>query len=553
MMIAEEESLRKRLITSIQSCREELNNLCSELQLAPFEEEEGITMLQLEKEIRSRLEVMMKQKSQRMQELKALWKQDQQLCDIMCSTPFCTDLDSIPSQEKLESYRSYLADLTKEKERRHTEFVGIRNQIILCMEDLDHLPDTSFERDVVCEDEEAFCLSENNIAALKLLLSQLEDGKAENEARCSAYRVKIQELWERLQTPQEERELLSGHMVLSKKKNMDTLQAEVERLEELKMKNMSNVIESIRAEVALFWERCYYSQEQQQAFTPYYDDDFTEELLNMHESEVLTLKKYYEDHKELFEGVTRWKENWTLFLELDKKATDPSRFNNRGGNLLKEEKQRADLQKSLPKLEKNLKTQIDLWEQEHSQEFLVNGQKFLQYVQEQWELLRIEKEQEKLDRQIKKSKQTEEDMFYGTTRTPSKRRLAGVPTPGKTRKLNTTSSISSSTPNSSMRSGFGGTICNSPVLRPPLSASKGLGLRTPGRGKTPRAMERNKENISHLNGTTLSGVLRPQASPHRNFSINSVASTYSEFTRDLSKGSKSNLRTGHLNSTVTHL
>lgn len=33
-----------------------------------------------------------------------------------------------------------------------------------------------------------------------------------------------------------------------------------------------------------------------------------------------------------------------------KKATDPSRFTNRGGNLLKEEKQRTELHKSLPKV-----------------------------------------------------------------------------------------------------------------------------------------------------------------------------------------------------------
>lgn len=46
-------------------------------------------------------------------------------------------------------------------------------------------------------------------------------------------------------------------------------------------------------------------------------DDFTEELLNLHEAEVKTLKTYYEDHKELFEGVTKWQENWTLYLELD--------------------------------------------------------------------------------------------------------------------------------------------------------------------------------------------------------------------------------------------
>lgn len=46
-------------------------------------------------------------------------------------------------------------------------------------------------------------------------------------------------------------------------------------------------------------------------------DDFTEELLNQHEAEIKILEKYYEDHRELFEGVTKWQENWTLYLELD--------------------------------------------------------------------------------------------------------------------------------------------------------------------------------------------------------------------------------------------
>lgn len=49
-------------------------------------------------------------------------------------------------------------------------------------------------------------------------------------------------------------------------------------------------------------------------------------------------------------------------------------------------------------LEKTLKAQIDAWEQEHDKEFLVNGQKFLEYVQEQWEQHHTEKEQEKVER-----------------------------------------------------------------------------------------------------------------------------------------------------------
>ncbi|KAF1386828.1 hypothetical protein PFLUV_G00098920 [Perca fluviatilis] len=554
LMIAEEGELKKRLLKNIQLHNKEVNDLCRELQLPPFEEEDGCTMLQMEKNSRTRLDVMKEHKKQRMEELKGLVAKDLELCDIMCTTPFCIDKDSVPSLKQLETYRAYLDDLTKEKERRHDHFVSVKKEIIIYMDDLERHPETSFEMDVMCffQRKHSYWLFCTCIAPVteRENCRKLQERKAENELCCSAFRTKIQELWERLQIPQDEREAFSEHMVMSKKRNMEALQDEVQRLEVLKMQSMSRVIGAIRVEIALFWERCFYSQEQQQAFVPYHDEDFTEELLNLHEAEVRTLKKCYEDHRELFEGVTKWQENWTLYLELDKKANDPSRFNNRGGNLLKEEKQRADLQKSLPKLEKSLKAQIDVWEQKHGKEFMVNGQKFLEYVQQQWDHHHTEKEKEKLERQMKKTKQTQEDMLYGTSmRTPSKRRVAGTPTPGKVRKINVTSTIS--TPNSFLSSGLGGTMCQSSIQKPPLSASKGLGLRTPGHGKTPRALERNKENISHLRNTP-SGTLRSQDTQDHTFTFNSVAGSYSEFARDLSKASQSNVKSGVLNSTVSH-
>lgn len=59
------------------------------------------------------------------------------------------------------------------QERRHDEFVSTKKEIIACMDDLEQQPESSFEMDVMCEDEEAFCLSDDNIAALKLLLGQV--------------------------------------------------------------------------------------------------------------------------------------------------------------------------------------------------------------------------------------------------------------------------------------------------------------------------------------------------------------------------------------------
>ncbi|KAM4766676.1 protein regulator of cytokinesis 1 isoform 2-T2 [Cyanocitta cristata] len=544
MMVAEEESLKERLLKSIALCRKELDTLCRELQLGPFETEEESTILQMEKNLRTRVEVLQKQKRDRKQELKALQEQDRDLCDILCTALFSIDTGSVPSLEDLDRYRRHVASLNTLKEQRREEFVSNKRQIILLMEELDHTPDTSFERDVVCEDEEAFCLSKDNIVALQNLLQQLEARRALNEAVCTELRARIVALWERLQIPEEERESSAVHLAGSKVKTRRALQLEVDRLEELKLQNMKSVIHAIRAELADYWDKCFYSQEQREGFSPFYDEDYTETLLELHDAEVGKMKIYYETHKDLFEAVQKWEENWKLFLELESKANDPGRFTNRGGNLLKEEKQRAKLQKTLSRLQEELERKVQTWEQEFKGAFLVKGQQFMEYVSEQWKLYRLEKEKEKQERHLKKSRQMETEMLYGSTpRTPIKRRMLSPHTPAKVSKLHGTS-IASATPNSTVRSAFGGTISHSPTSRLPPSGKKFGRARTPSRAAAkpprPRLRERNKENMSQLDGTTLSGGCTPTAPAQRNHS------------RELSKASNFESTSHVLNSTTNN-
>lgn len=40
-------------------------------------------------------------------------------------------------------------------------------------------------------------------------------------------------------------------------------------------------------------------------------------MLELHDAEVGKVKTYYETHKDLFEAVQKWEENWKLFLELE--------------------------------------------------------------------------------------------------------------------------------------------------------------------------------------------------------------------------------------------
>uniref|UniRef100_A0A673JGI9 Protein regulator of cytokinesis 1-like n=1 Tax=Sinocyclocheilus rhinocerous TaxID=307959 RepID=A0A673JGI9_9TELE len=293
MMIAEEESLWKRLTTSIETCQNELSKLCLELQLPPFQEDRSSTMLQQEKDLRIHLEVMLKEKNQRMQALKTLTEQDQDLCDLLCFQSFSVSADSVPSLEQLEKFCQHISSLTAEKKLRTFQLF-------------------------------------------------------KHQRRCQPIR------------------------------------------------------------------------------SPYAN---------------------------------------TLVQTL---------------------------------LEKKLKAEIEQWEHEQNGEFQVNGQKFMQFVTDQWETYRLEKEREKQERQLKKSKQTEEDMVYGTViRTPTKQRFLGSTTPCKARKLNATSSTGTS--NSTIRSVFGGTVCHSPISRPPILESK---VSTPGHSKPPHQglLECNKENICHLTG-----------------------------------------------------
>ncbi|NXN45008.1 PRC1 regulator, partial [Rhinoptilus africanus] len=206
MMISEEKNLKEYLLNSIATCQKELDTLHRELQLAPFEAVEQGTILQIEKDLRARVQVLLKQKRDRKQELESLQERERDLCDILCTAPFHIDSDAVPSLEDLDRYRRHLASLSAEKEQRQEQFVSTKQQIILLMEELDRSPDTSFEQDVMCKDDEAFCLSEDNIAALRTLLQQLEAQRSQNEAACTELRSRIALLWERLQVPVEERE-----------------------------------------------------------------------------------------------------------------------------------------------------------------------------------------------------------------------------------------------------------------------------------------------------------------------------------------------------------
>ena len=98
------------------------------------------------------------------------------------------------------------------------------------------------------------------------------------------------------------------------------------------------------------------------------------------------LQEYFNRNRELFVKVEQRQTVWKKYMELERRAKDPSRsllimdgfadflkmffsltrlMNARGNTLLQEEKERNKVNKTLPRLEKELQKLIQAWEKEN--------------------------------------------------------------------------------------------------------------------------------------------------------------------------------------------
>lgn len=67
-------------------------------------------------------------------------------------------------------------------------------------------------------------------------------------------------------------------------------------------------------------------------------------------------------------------------IELENAANGPDRYNNRGGKLLREEKERNLLAKQIPKIEEILMEQAERYEARYGSPFLNYGETILDYI-----------------------------------------------------------------------------------------------------------------------------------------------------------------------------
>lgn len=92
---------------------------------------------------------------------------------------------------------------------------------------------------------------------------------------------------------------------------------------------------------------------------------------------------------ELFISRNQW---WEKKKALEAKQNEPNRYNNRGGQLLKEEKERKQTDIEIPKIERRIKALAEEFRRQNNRDFLINGVCIIQLMEKDWEVYRDSKE-----------------------------------------------------------------------------------------------------------------------------------------------------------------
>lgn len=87
----------------------------------------------------------------------------------------------------------------------------------------------------------------------------------------------------------------------------------------------------------------------------------------------------------MFELIEKREELWSQMISLEQRANQPDRYKNRGGQLLREEKERKTIASKLPKIEQELLNMVEKYESESGTSFHICGQPLSEIIEQAWD------------------------------------------------------------------------------------------------------------------------------------------------------------------------
>uniref|UniRef100_A0A1B0G578 Uncharacterized protein n=1 Tax=Glossina morsitans morsitans TaxID=37546 RepID=A0A1B0G578_GLOMM len=334
----------------------------------------GITdttpLMVIQYELDRSLDDLREQLVERRAQISELLAEQALLCDELGEPPRPLLSDPLPTPSEMEDFRRHVENLYTEKQKLEKKLSSMRRDIKKFLDILNFKLRTEMEKNLLHSrhiklNKETF----ENLQHMYDLYGGQVQGLKDN---IDDIRKKLDTLWERLRTSPNTRSKFRQYTDYNQH-TYDIMYSELLRCETLKSQNIKMYVEQLRDEIRDC--TCY-----------------TDDLLVLHELELEDLKLYYENNRQLFELYADRNILWDRMQALEAKACEPGRYNNRGGQLLKEEKERKTIATKLPKIEQQIQQLVQVYQEREHVPFLVYGENIVEVMNYQWEQKRLKKE-----------------------------------------------------------------------------------------------------------------------------------------------------------------
>ncbi|XP_075158563.1 protein regulator of cytokinesis 1-like [Haematobia irritans] len=392
-LVNESISRKSYIEGEIEDLKKEAENLKRLLNVdvqLPSYESNNIPLLRVQSELDKSLEDLRDQLKLRKEQICELLLEQEALCEELGEPPRALLADPLPTAEEIEEFRLHLDSLRDERTERLSRVSNMRRDIKNFLQILDLKVNTETEDRLLNHRE--IPMNKETFNGLKRMYDNYGAQVQELRETIDGMRNKISTLWDRLQTSPNTRHKFNRYKDYNQH-TYDVFYSELQRCELLKSQNIKLYVQQIRDEITLWWDKCLKSDKQKERFLAFTSSCYTDDLLDLHELELNDCKMHYEINKHIFDLFADRNILWDRMCALEAKASEPGRYNNRGGQLLKEEKERKTIATKLPKIEQQISDLVREFEEREHAPFLVYGENITTYMANQWERKRKAKEQ----------------------------------------------------------------------------------------------------------------------------------------------------------------
>ncbi|VUZ51583.1 unnamed protein product [Hymenolepis diminuta] len=291
-------------------------------------------------------------------EFKKLKSQEEDLCHYLAVPPL-EGFPLIPKTNDKLRLQYHIDELKELKSERLTNLASMKQSILSCIDYLKSNNIVTFSEsvgEVIQTDAEPKTLSEAFLSEVDQLMDQYlyHYEKLKNEEE-NVF-AEIESLSRRLDLPSFE---VPEKSAKSPSERIKLGYKELSRLRELRLANLSRLLDACVIELESVWTDCSISTSYRQVFRDKTSMEPTEENLTRLENEVNKWKHFKASHEDFYSALTVWGNTIQQIKAIELKRQDPVVLKNRGGILLKLDKEDRKLRhRDLPNYTTHLQTML---------------------------------------------------------------------------------------------------------------------------------------------------------------------------------------------------